>query len=81
MLCCEVSEIADMIIATTLPDHLHFYRIYLFKARITTKEKLLSVKVLKLWENTFSLKNPIWLPVVRVCWLGFKGLINQLIND
>ena len=40
MLSCEVSKIADMIVATTLPDHLHFYCIYLIKARITTKEKL-----------------------------------------
>ena len=42
MLCCEVSKTAGMIVATTLPDHLHFYIfcIYLFKARITTKENL-----------------------------------------
>ena len=40
MLCCEVSKIADMIVATTLPDHLHFYCIYLIKAGITTKEKV-----------------------------------------
>ena len=40
MLCCEVSKIADMIVATTLPDHLHFYYIYLIKARVTTKEKV-----------------------------------------
>ena len=40
MLGCEVSKIADMIVATTLPDHLHFYCIYLTKARITTKERV-----------------------------------------
>ena len=40
VLCCEVLKIADMIVVTTLPDHLHFYCIHLFKAIITTKEKL-----------------------------------------
>ena len=40
MLCCEVSKTDEMIVATTLPNHLHFYCIHLLKARITTKEKL-----------------------------------------
>ena len=35
-------------VATSLPDHLHFYCFHLFKGRITTKEKLKRVKVFKL---------------------------------
>ena len=40
MLCCEVLKAADMIVVTTLLDHLHFYFIHLIKARVTTKEKV-----------------------------------------
>ena len=63
-----------------LPCHITYIfavLIYLFKARITTKEKLLSVKVLKLRRRHFREKNPIWLPVASVC-LGWhlKGWIS-----
>ena len=42
MMYCEVLTAAAMTVLTTLPDHLHYYRIHLFKAIIiiATKEKL-----------------------------------------
>ena len=37
-----------MIVVTTLPDHLHFYATYLFKARITTKSCYKVLQILNL---------------------------------
>ena len=71
MLCCEVSKIAAMIVATTLPDHLHFY--------CTTKEKLQSaLKFLNCEKYIFVKKTNIIMAAVCLgfVWLGLKGLIN-----
>ena len=42
MLCCEVLKAAAVVLVTPLPDDLHCYCIYLFKAKMQQKQHYLS---------------------------------------
>jgi len=57
MLCCDIFKVADMIVVSTLPDHLHFYCIYLFKARYTTKQSYKALKFLHCQKYIFVKKS------------------------
>ena len=77
MFCCEVLKEPVMIVVTTVPYHLHFY---LFNARITTKEKLLSVKVLKLRKIHFREKIQYGYRLLVCVWVGIKRVEFLIIN-
>ena len=77
MFCCEVLKEPVMIVVTTVPYHLHFY---LFNARITTKEKLLSVKVLKLRKIHFREKIQYGYRLLVCVWVGIQRVEFLIIN-
>ena len=81
MFCCEVLKEPAMIVVTTLPHHLHFYCIYLLKARIITKEKLLlSVKGLKLLKIHFRKKIQYGYQLLVCVWVGSQRVEFLIIN-
>ena len=76
MFCCEVSKIADMIVATTLPDHYIFTVFTWLTQELQQKRRYKALKFLNCEKHIFVKKIQHGYRFLGFVWLSFKGLIN-----